>query len=134
AQGFIVQRLNVQPFFLLKLAIPLLVIAFLLMAIFETRAWLTIAMIIQGFAMGLAGPGFMAGTSLAVKITRARLGGRCGSIMRTTWIYLWPLTRWGTLPNKPDITLFVRCHNLHFPVCINAVAGSEGRQKQDQTN
>ncbi|HIK69807.1 MAG TPA: MFS transporter [Pseudomonadales bacterium] len=84
AQGFIVQRLNVQPFFLLKLAIPLLVIAFLLMAIFETRAWLTIAMIIQGFAMGLAGPGFMAGASLAVKNTEqgsvAGVAASCGPL------------------------------------------------------
>jgi MFS family permease len=84
AQVFIVQRLNVKPFFLLKLAIPLLVAAFLLMAIFETRLWLTTAMIIQGFAMGLAGPGFMAGASLAVKSSEqgsvAGIAASCGPL------------------------------------------------------
>jgi hypothetical protein len=84
AQGFIVQRLSLQPFSLLKLAIPLLVVAFLLMAVFETRAWLTTAMIIQGFAMGLAGPGFMAGASLAVDNTEqgsvAGVAASCGPL------------------------------------------------------
>ncbi|MBT3428448.1 MAG: MFS transporter [Gammaproteobacteria bacterium] len=84
AQFFVVQRLNVKPFFLLKLAIPLLVAAFLLMAIFETRLWLTTAMMIQGFAMGLAGPGFMAGASLAVKSREqgsvAGIAASCGPL------------------------------------------------------
>ncbi len=84
AQVFVVQRLNIKPFALLKLAIPLLVAAFLLMAIFETQLWLTTAMIIQGFAMGLAGPGFMAGASLAVKSNEqgsvAGIAASCGPL------------------------------------------------------
>jgi len=66
AQGLIVQRLNVEPFTLLKLAMPLLIVAFSIMAVADSRLWLTVAMMFQGFGMGLAGPGFMAGASLAV--------------------------------------------------------------------
>ena len=40
--------------------------AFLIMAMAESRFLLTMAMAIQGFGMGLAGPGFMSGASLAV--------------------------------------------------------------------
>ena len=36
------------------------------MAIADSQLWLSIAMMFQGFGMGLAGPGFMAGASLAV--------------------------------------------------------------------
>ena len=66
SQTFIVQRFDIAPFSLLKLAIPLMIVAFTMMATLETRWMLTIAMTIQGFGMGLAGPGFMAGASLAV--------------------------------------------------------------------
>lgn len=66
SQTFIVQRFDIAPFSLLKLAIPLMILAFTLMATTETRWSLTVAMMIQGFGMGLAGPGFMSGASLAV--------------------------------------------------------------------
>jgi MFS family permease len=66
AQGIIVQRLNITPFNLLKLAMPLLIVAFSIMAVADSRLWLSVAMMFQGFGMGLAGPGFMAGASLAV--------------------------------------------------------------------
>jgi len=65
-QTLIVQRLELAPFTLLKLAIPLLILAFSLMASFNTQWMLTFAMMIQGMGMGLAGPGFMAGASLSV--------------------------------------------------------------------
>jgi MFS family permease len=84
AQGLIVQRLDLAPFTLLKLAIPLLFVAFTLMAIFETQVMLTIAMMILGFGMGLAGPGFMAGASLAVSPEEqgavAGVAGSCGPL------------------------------------------------------
>lgn len=66
AQTFVVQRFEIAPFTLLKLAIPVMIVAFTLMATFESRWILTLAMTIQGFGMGLAGPGFMAGASLSV--------------------------------------------------------------------
>ena len=84
AQGVIVQRINVAPFSLLKMAIPLLIIAFTLMAVTNSRASLTGAMMIQGLGMGLAGPGFMAGASLAVSPEEqgavAGVAGSCGPL------------------------------------------------------
>ena len=84
AQGVIVQRLDIAPFSLLRLALPLLILAFTIMALAEHRWALTGALMIQGFGMGLAGPGFMAGASLAV--TRQEQGavagvaGSCGPL------------------------------------------------------
>lgn len=67
AQSVVVQRTTLPPFRLLKLALPLLTIAFLVMAFSESRWTLTGATIIQRFAMGMAGPAFTAGASLAVE-------------------------------------------------------------------
>lgn len=84
AQGFVVQRLDVKPFTLLRLAIPLLIVAFSMMSVVETRMLLTIAMSFLGFGMGLAGPGFMAGASLSVSAEEqgavAGVAGSCGPL------------------------------------------------------
>lgn len=84
AQGVVVQRFSFAPFTLLKLAMPLLIVAFSMMALLDTRLWLTVAMMIQGFGMGLAGPGFMAGASLAVSQEEqgavAGVAGSCGPL------------------------------------------------------
>lgn len=84
AQGVIVQRLTLAPFTLLKLSMPLLILAFTIMALVESQLWLTVAMMIQGFGMGLAGPGFMAGASLAVSGEEqgavAGIAGSCGPL------------------------------------------------------
>jgi MFS family permease len=84
SQAVIVQRLNLAPFALLRLAMPLLIVAFSTMALFETRLALTTAMMIQGLGMGLAGPGFMAGASLAVSAEEqgavAGVAGSCGPL------------------------------------------------------
>jgi MFS family permease len=84
AQAFVVQRLSLPPFSLLRLALPLLIVAFSVMALVESRLWLTVAMMIQGFGMGLAGPAFMAGASLAVSAEEqgavAGVAGSCGPL------------------------------------------------------
>lgn len=84
AQAFIVQRLNIEPFNLLRLAIPLLIIAFVILTVVETRWLLTIGMMVLGLGMGLAGPGFMAGASLAVSPEEqgavAGVAGSCGPL------------------------------------------------------
>lgn len=84
AQGLVVQRLSLPPFTLLRLAMPLLIVAFTMMALFETRWALTLAMMVQGFGMGLAGPAFMAGASLAVSAREqgavAGIAGSCGPL------------------------------------------------------
>ncbi len=84
AQAVVVQRLNIAPFTLLKLAMPLLAVALGIMALFATLPTLMIAMTVMGFAMGLAGPGFMAGASLAVSPEEqgavAGVAGACGPL------------------------------------------------------
>ena len=78
------QRLEITPFGLLRLALPLLILAFTIMALVEDRWALTGALMIQGFGMGLAGPGFMAGASLAVSQQEqgavAGVAGSCGPL------------------------------------------------------
>ena len=84
AQGVVVQRLSLPPFTLLRVAMPLLFIAFATMALTESQWVLTAAMMVQGFGMGLAGPGFMAGASLAVSAEEqgavAGVAGSCGPL------------------------------------------------------
>jgi MFS family permease len=84
AQLVVVQRLDIKPFTLLRLAMPVLIIAFTLMTFVETQLLLTLAMTFLGFCMGLAGPGFMAGASLAVSPAEqgsvAGVAGSCGPL------------------------------------------------------
>lgn len=84
AQAVVVQRLDVAPFTLLKLAMPLLIAAFTLFALYNSQFMLTVGMVVLGFGMGLAGPGFMAGASLAVSPeeqgTVAGVAGSCGPL------------------------------------------------------
>jgi MFS family permease len=84
AQAVVVARLEIAPFRLLQLAMPLLIVAFVIMALVESRLPLLIAMSILGLGMGLAGPGFMAGASLAVSPEEqgavAGVAGSCGPL------------------------------------------------------
>jgi len=84
SQAVIVQRLRVAPFTLLRMALPLLALAFMMMATLQTQFWLTLAMMILGLGMGLAGPGFTAGASLAVSPAEqgavAGVAGSCGPL------------------------------------------------------
>ena len=84
AQFAIVQRISVSPFTLLRLAMPLLIVAFTIMALANSQVMLSIAMMVLGFGMGMAGPGFMAGASLAVSPEEqgsvAGVAGSCGPL------------------------------------------------------
>jgi MFS family permease len=84
AQFAVVQRISVSPFTLLRLAMPLLIVAFTIMALANTQLMLSVAMMILGFGMGMAGPGFMAGASLAVSPQEqgsvAGVAGSCGPL------------------------------------------------------
>ena len=84
SQSVIVQRFSLAPFTLLRIAMPVLVVAFLMMTLLQSQLWLTIAMMAQGLAMGLAGPGFTAGASLAVAPHEqgavAGVAGSCGPL------------------------------------------------------
>jgi MFS family permease len=84
AQGLVVQRLDVAPFTLLRIAMPVLLIAFAVISLAESRNVYLGAMAVLGFGMGLAGPGFMAGASLAVSAEEqgsvAGVAGSCGPL------------------------------------------------------
>jgi MFS family permease len=66
AQGIVVQRFALHPVWLLRAGITILIVAFLLLAAAERAVLFVAAMGLMGFGMGLAGPGFTAGASLAV--------------------------------------------------------------------
>ncbi|MEM7219041.1 MAG: MFS transporter [Pseudomonadota bacterium] len=84
SQAVIVQRFNLAPFTLMRVALPALVVAFVMMTLLESQIALTAAMMVQGLAMGLAGPGFTAGASLAVAPHEqgavAGVAGSCGPL------------------------------------------------------
>lgn len=84
AQGVVVQRLDVAPFTLLRIAMPVLLAAFAVVTLAESRPVYLGAMGLLGFGMGLAGPGFMAGASLAVSTEEqgavAGIASSCGPL------------------------------------------------------
>jgi len=65
-QLVLIPRLGLRPFMMLRLSMPMMMVSFAMMAAGDTRMVFTLAMVVQGLGMGLAGPGFMAGASLAV--------------------------------------------------------------------
>jgi MFS family permease len=65
-QLLVIPRLSVRPFVLLRISMPIMMIAFAIMALGQTQSMYMLAMCILGLGMGLAGPGFMAGASVAV--------------------------------------------------------------------
>lgn len=65
-QLLVIPRLSVRPFVLLRISMPIMMIAFAMMAMGQTQNMYMLSMCILGLGMGLAGPGFMAGVSVAV--------------------------------------------------------------------
>jgi len=80
----LMQRINLTPFQWLRVALPILAIAFAGLALADTRNLMVTAMVLQGAGMGLAGPAFMAGASLAVEAHEqgavAGIAGSCGPL------------------------------------------------------
>jgi MFS family permease len=83
-QLLVIPRLNVRPFVLLRISMPIMMIAFAMMALSESQNTYILAMCILGLGMGLAGPGFMAGASVAVSSEEqgavAGVAGSCGPL------------------------------------------------------
>jgi MFS family permease len=83
-QLFVIPRLHVRPFVLLRTSMPVMMIAFAIMAISQSQTMYMLAMCILGLGMGLAGPGFMAGVSVAVSSQEqgavAGVAGACGPL------------------------------------------------------
>ncbi|WP_299080562.1 MFS transporter [uncultured Paraglaciecola sp.] len=65
-QLLVIPRLSVRPFVLLRISMPIMMVAFAIMAMGQTQNMYILSMCILGLGMGLAGPGFMAGASVAV--------------------------------------------------------------------
>lgn len=65
-QLLVIPRLSVRPFVLLRISMPIMMIAFAIMALGHSQSMYILSMCILGMGMGLAGPGFMAGASIAV--------------------------------------------------------------------
>jgi MFS family permease len=65
-QLLVIPRLSVRPFVLLRISMPIMMIAFSIMALGDSQSMYILSMCILGMGMGLAGPGFMAGASIAV--------------------------------------------------------------------
>ena len=80
----LMQRINLTPFQWLRIALPVLALAFAGLALADTQFLMMTAMVLQGAAMGLAGPAFMAGASLAVEPHEqgavAGIAGSCGPL------------------------------------------------------
>jgi MFS family permease len=83
-QLLVIPRLHVRPFVLLRISMPIMMIAFAMMALSESQNMYILAMCILGLGMGLAGPGFMAGASVAVSSEEqgavAGVAGSCGPL------------------------------------------------------
>jgi MFS family permease len=65
-QLLLIPRLSVRPFVLLRISMPMMMVAFAMMALGHTQNMYILSMCVLGLGMGLAGPGFMAGASIAV--------------------------------------------------------------------
>ncbi|CAD5273340.1 Major facilitator transporter [Alteromonas sp. 38] len=65
-QMLVIPRLKLRPFTLLRLSMPIMMIAFAILASGETKLQFMSAMCVLGLGLGIAGPGFMAGVSVAV--------------------------------------------------------------------
>ena len=80
----LMQRINLRPIQWLRIAMPILALAFACLAMADTQSLLVIAMLLQGAGMGLAGPAFMAGASMAVNANEqgavAGVAGSCGPL------------------------------------------------------
>ena len=83
-QLLVIPRLHVRPFVLLRISMPIMMVAFAIMALSHTQELYIVSMCILGLGMGLAGPGFMAGVSVAVSPEEqgavAGVAGACGPL------------------------------------------------------
>lgn len=65
-QLLVIPRMSVRPFVLLRISMPIMMVSFAIMALAQTQNMYILSMCILGLGLGLAGPGFMAGASVAV--------------------------------------------------------------------
>jgi MFS family permease len=129
AQALLVQRLRLTPPQLLKSGLPLLIVGFALLPVADSQPLLVAIMGIIGLGMGLIGPGFTAGASLAVGPDEQGAVGGLVSACPSSGFVLGPLV--GTALYQYSPTLPYLCAGaLMVPLLIYA---SRIQFRPDQT-
>lgn len=127
----LMQRINLTPFQWLRVALPILAIAFACLALADTRNLMITAMVLQGAGMGLAGPAFMAGASLAVAPHEqgavAGIAGSCGPLGFTVG----PLLGGFFYQISPDLPYWFT-FAIYLPLLVFVMRQRRGEKRLDQ--
>ena len=127
----LMQRINLTPFQWLRVALPILAIAFACLALADTRNLMITAMVLQGAGMGLAGPAFMAGASLAVEPHEqgavAGIAGSCGPLGFTVG----PLLGGFFYQISPDLPYWFT-FAIYLPLLVFVMRQRRGEKRRDQ--
>lgn len=127
----LMQRINLTPFQWLRVALPILAIAFACLALADTRNPIITAMVLQGVGMGLAGPAFMAGASLAVEPHEqgavAGIAGSCGPLGFTVG----PLLGGFFYQISPDLPYWFT-FAIYLPLLVFVMRQRRGEKRRDQ--
>jgi MFS family permease len=87
AQTLLVQRMKLVPMMLLRIGMPLVLIAFTALIWCASMPAFCIAMSVLGFGMGMCGPGFTAASSLAVSAReQGSVAGMTSAVPALGWI------------------------------------------------
>ena len=110
---------------------PILALAFACLAMAATQSLLVIAMLLQGAGMGLAGPAFMAGASLAVEPHEqgavAGIAGSCGPLGFTVG----PLLGGFFYQISPDLPYWFT-FAIYLPLLVFVMRQRRGEKRRDQ--
>lgn len=127
----LMQRINLTPFQWLRVALPILAIAFACLALADTKNLMITAMVLQGAGMGLAGPAFMAGASLAVEPHEqgavAGVAGSCGPLGFTVG----PLLGGFFYQISPDLPYWFT-FAIYLPLLVFVMLQRRGEKRLDQ--
>ena len=126
AQGVIVQRLTIAPFMLLRLAMPLLIVAFIMMAL---SCIATLAHHRHGYFRSRHGSrrARLHGRCIAGSVTRgAGLGSRGGRLLRPSGIHPWSAGRRRFVPACARAALRLRGGHVRCAVRSDVLAGEPG--------
>ena len=127
----LMQRIDLTPFQWLRVALPILAIAFACLALADTRNLMITAMALQGVGMGLAGPAFMAGASLAVEPHEqgavAGIAGSCGPLGFTVG----PLLGGFFYQITPDLPYWFT-FAIYLPLLVFVMRQRRGEKRRDQ--
>ena len=122
---------DLTPFQWLRVALPILAIAFACLALADTRNLMITAMVLQGVGMGLAGPAFMAGASLAVEPHEqgavAGIAGSCGPLGFTVG----PLLGGFFYQISPDLPYWFT-FAISLPLLVFVMRQRRGEKRRDQ--